>query len=178
MCFPKEARLQALAARRALAQASLGDPSTQDTVAALGARPSARLPQGRLLTLLVGCSQYAMLVSRVSQSRGEELYLCSGSSLLSVSILHCTGQSALSVAQLEDAAGTWGSQEGCKPAAAPAASWACEAHSSGSGVHRGTAGRRPQPPPKRHKGCPRYARHHLSLSSLCPVQCHTGVPTC
>ena len=30
-----------------------------------------------------------MLVSRVTQSSGEELYLCSESSLFTVSILHC-----------------------------------------------------------------------------------------
>lgn len=41
-----------------------------------------------LLTLVLGCSQYAMLVSSMTQSSGVELYLCSVSSLLTVSIRH------------------------------------------------------------------------------------------
>lgn len=41
-----------------------------------------------LLTPEVGCSQYAIFVSIVIQSRAEELYLCSVSSLFNVSIFH------------------------------------------------------------------------------------------
>lgn len=43
-------------------------------------------------TLVDGWSQYAMLVSMVTHSRGKELYLCSDSSFLTVSIFHCHKQ--------------------------------------------------------------------------------------
>lgn len=45
-------------------------------------------------TLLDGWSQYATLVSMVIHSRGKELYLCSDSSFLTVSIFHCHEQHA------------------------------------------------------------------------------------
>ena len=35
------------------------------------------------------CSQYAMLVSMVSHSKGVELYLCSEHSCFTISIFHC-----------------------------------------------------------------------------------------
>lgn len=43
----------------------------------------------RVFTLVEECSQYAMLVSMVIHSNGEELYLCSDSSCFTVSIFHC-----------------------------------------------------------------------------------------
>ena len=41
------------------------------------------------LTLVDGWSQYAMLVSMVTHSKGEELYLCSDSSCFTISIFRC-----------------------------------------------------------------------------------------
>lgn len=52
-------------------------------------------------TLVDGWSQYATLVSMVIHSWGKELYLCSDSSFLTVSIFHCYNQH-VSIAEITE----------------------------------------------------------------------------